>query len=166
MPRLPACYEFIKGQDPKAAIIDVPQSYSGSSTDINGVCTYWQSLHRCPTTAGYSGVPNAAYDMNVLEQSPFAVARLADPGYLASARAGASRPTDFREHVRKYLASHRIRYIVVHTEGRLLLNQSGEKLVDTAVLERVRSQLDSAKVFEDEMATVYDQVRLERPNLP
>jgi hypothetical protein len=38
----------------------------------------------------------------------------------------------------------------------------GDKLVDTGALERVRSQLEAAKVFEDENATVYDRELLER----
>jgi hypothetical protein len=166
LPRLPACYAFIKGQDPAAAIVDVPQYPSGWHNAFHGVCTYWQSLHRCPTTAGYTGVNNFTYDVNVLEPSPFSGLRLADPDYLARPQAEALVPADFRDYVWLYLTFHRIRYVVLHTEAPLLLNHLGKELVDTGVLERLRSQLESAKVFEDENAAVYDRERLEPPKRP
>ncbi len=166
LPRLPACYEFIKGHDPKAAIVDVPQSSSGWAIPVNGVCTYWQSLHRRPTTAGYGGVTNIAYDALVTAPSPFALECLADRDYLATPQSERLAPTDFRGDVWAYLTSHRIRYVVIHSDARILRNMNEarilrnvkvDKLLDTRVLERVRSQLESAKVFEDEDATVYDR---------
>ncbi len=66
---------------------------------MNGVCTYWQFLHRCQTTAGYSGVPNWSYNLNVLGPSPFAEARLTDPEYLARPQAEPLVPVDFRDYV-------------------------------------------------------------------
>ncbi len=164
LPRLPACYGFIKGQDPKAAIVDVPQSYD-DLVQLNAVCNYWQSLHGCPTTAGYSGVPNVWYNEYVLGPSPFAYKRLANPGYLARPQADPFVPVNFRDYVWLYLTFHRIRYVVVHTEAWYLdLYQRG--LLEIGVLDRLRSQLECAKVFEDERAAVYDRERLEPPKRP
>ena len=163
LPEMPACYEFIKRQDPMAALVDVPQFLSDTGTAINAACTYWQSLHHCRTTAGYSGVPNAIYDNTVYKPSPFAYACLANPGNLAKALAGPP-AVDIRDYIWLYLTSRRIRYVVVHTDARLLgLNRESRRLVDTGALDKLRGQLEHAKVFEDEKATVYDRERLERP---
>ncbi len=162
LPPLPACYAFIKAQDPHAAVVDVPQTPSGDCSNFGGVSTYWQSLHRLSTTAGYSGVTNAAYDAAVLGPSPFAHSRLVKPGYLSGILDGTAESNDFLESVRSYLISQKIRYVVVHHDTRLLeMDPSGTAILKAGILDRLQSRLEHAKVFEDGEASVYDRERID-----
>ena len=52
---LPACYDEIRRRDPEATLLELPlQSSSCDMTYLDR--TYWQSRHRLPTSAGYSGI--------------------------------------------------------------------------------------------------------------
>ncbi len=167
LPPLPACYAFIKAQDPHAAVVDVPQTRSGDCSNFGGVSTYWQSRHRLSTTAGYSGVTNAAYDAAVLGPSPFSHSRLVEPGYLSGIRDGTAESDDFLDTVRSYLISQKIRYVVVHRDARLLeTDPSFTAILESGVLDRLRSRLEHAKVFEDGVASVYDRERIDVSRRP
>jgi hypothetical protein len=163
VPPLPPCYEFVLRRDPRATFVDAPQFASGSPAVLNALCGYWQSLHRGRTTAGYSGVPNLAWDHRVGLPSPFAAECLANPAFLR-------RPDDawidvvhhvaYRDYAWLYLTALGLDYVVLHTD------KARVPEAPIADLKALKSLLAEALVFEDRATAVYARSRLRPPMRP
>jgi hypothetical protein len=159
VPTPPAAYDAIFRRAPEAAVLDAPQFSSGSPALLNALCTYWQSRHHGRTTAGYSGVPNAACDQLIYHPSPFAAEYLASPAYLLNpddAMIDIVHHASFRDYAWLYLTTHRLDRVVLHQDERVLAD------VDVR-LDRLKAQMADALVFEDPSAAVYDRSRLKPP---
>jgi hypothetical protein len=160
IPPPPGCYAFIKRTDPGAAFVEVPQ-FGSSGSDLNSLCAYWQSLHRGRTTAGYCTPPNEIFDNLMTYNSPFFAESLAKPEFLKDPdripmELGGT--ASFRDYAWLYLKVHDLRFVVLHTDPTLVPAWPG--------VERVKSALASAKVFEDATSVVYDRDRLTPPRDP
>jgi hypothetical protein len=160
IPAPPGCYAFLKRHDPKGAILEIPKAYH--STDLNGLCSYWQSRHRLTTSAGISGLVNHAQDGTILFSSPFFSGLLANPHYLEQPG-----PTDllligdveFNDYLWLYLTVNRFEYIVLHQRP-LPGAPSPERL------DRVKTLLEPCKVYEDGASVVYSRTLLRPPSRP
>lgn len=159
---VPPAYAWIARTAPGAAVVDAPMFPTGCSALIGATCGYWQSYHRLPTTAGYSGVPNAVFDDAILAGSPFQAAQLADPAYLADPESqtfdlAADAPA--RDYAWLYLTAQRLRFVVLHREAALVPELPVRR-------DRLEALLRPALVFEDDRTAVFDRVRLPRPDRP
>lgn len=159
---VPPAYAWIARTAPGAAVLDAPMFPSGCCALIGATCGYWQADHRLPTTAGYSGVPNAIFDDAILAGSPFQTAQLADPGYLADPSSqtidlAANMPA--RDYAWLYLTAHRLRFVVLHRESALVPEVPVRR-------DRLEALLRSALVFEDDRTAVFDRERLPEPTRP
>jgi hypothetical protein len=157
LPDPPGCYAFMHRTAPRAAFVEVPQFDSGGS-DLSALCAYWQSHHRGRTSAGYSGQNNVVFDDLVARTSPFLSELLARPDYLADParmplKAGGQ--AAFRDYAWLYLTVHDFRFVVVH--------QWPGALLPGVRIDRLKSALEPAKVYEDAGSVVYDRERLPRP---
>ncbi len=143
----PAWYAAIRAKDPAATFLNVPQFPSGSLP---------------PPTAGDQSTPDIDRDNRVLFNSPFSVARLGQPEYLANPRVEYfefARRADFRSYVWLYLTVHDFRYVVV--PRRLAASPDF-----AAQFDRLEVELDGSEVFEDAATVVYDRERMPRPTTP
>jgi hypothetical protein len=155
-PPVPPIYAKLLRQHKRAALLEVPQFRSDGSL-LNAVCGFWQSTHGGRTSAGYSGLPNVAYDNLIYRTSPFQDVRLEDPNYLTEPRIprlDLLRDVDFEAYVWLYLTYHDYRFIVLHREG-----LGG----DPTHLVRLHERLRAALVNEDASLSIYDRDRLARP---
>jgi hypothetical protein len=162
LPKLPGCYAFLKQHDPKAAILEIPDTFAG--TPLGSLCTYWQSLHRLTTSVGYSGHDNRTQFQRVHINSPFFVNYLTDPRFLDNpgrASLGLIADVDLKEYLWLYLTVNRFDYVVLHRPER----QPGVAS-PPAQLERVRLLLRDCQVYEDTNSVVYARSRLGRPSRP
>src|SRR5262249_1920286 len=75
LPESPGCYALLKQLDPKAPLLEIPYT-NAAGTYLYGQCSYWQSLHRLPATAGYTAHDNTPQDSLIGPSCPFHVARL------------------------------------------------------------------------------------------
>jgi hypothetical protein len=160
IPRMPGCYAFLKEHDPKATILEVPNDPGG--TELNALCTYWQSRHRLTTSAGYSGHDNHLLDALVGNGSPFLAEDLSRPDYLAEPGkfpVPLGGPADFREYLWLYLTANRLDYVVLHRRHNGLPPEA-------AGLERLRTLLGDCTVYEDGSSTVLARARLGPPTHP
>jgi hypothetical protein len=161
-PALPPFYAELARRDPGAAFLEVPLDLSYNAHPISTLGGYWQSFHRARTSGGYSGLPNRRFDDQVVRNSPFWAARLADPGYLDHPEA---MPLDlasgvaFDDYAWLYLKALGFRYVVVHRRSVALRKPP-------PALERLRERLRPARVVEDLAADVFDRERLPRPSRP
>ena len=113
---MPACYGVLSRIAPGAAILEAPQSPS-QGDPLSAACGCWQSSHRHPTTAGYSGSSNAPYDSLITFPSPFSVDRLAEPGYLEHPDTESFDVFDaagFSGSAWLFLTAHRLPYVMLH----------------------------------------------------
>jgi hypothetical protein len=160
IPPPPGCYAFMKRTAPGAAFVEVPQ-FGSLGSDLNSLCAYWQTLHRGRTTAGYCTPPNEIYDNTLTYNSPFTAERLARPDYLADpdrTRLEFVGDVAFRDYAWLYLSRHDFRFLVLH--------QSPLALQGGVRLDRLKSALALAKVYEDPESVVYDRDRLPAPDRP
>ena len=160
IPKMPGCYAFMQRTAPGAAFVEAPQFGSGGS-DLYAICAYWQSHHRGRTNAGYCGQSNAIFDNLVTHSSPFLAELLARPDYLQDPERtplelGGS--ASFRDYAWLYMMAHDYRFLVLHQEPTLV--------APSPELDRLKSALDPAKVFEDDGSIVYDRERLPLPANP
>ena len=159
---MPGCYAFMERAAPGAPFVEVPQFGSGGS-GLNSVCTYWQSFHRGRTTAGYCGQGNAHFDNLLAYNSPFYAEAIAQPTFLADPDRiplALDGVFAFRDYAWLYLTAHDLRFVVVHR---------WPGAVDPASspgLDRLKSALAAAKVYEDAGSIVYDRDRLPAPARP
>ncbi len=69
----PPVYAAIRRLDSQATLLEMPQQLS--SMDLSHLdWTYWQSVHRLATSAGYSGMQNDRQDQLIRSNSPFLTA--------------------------------------------------------------------------------------------
>ncbi len=161
VPPMPACYEVIRGRDPAATFLEVPQFNSGAF-QLASAATYWQSLHGGKTSAGYTAFANGAYDNRLFFNSPFDAFKLAQPWYLTGPGPSSfefARGLDFRSYVWLYLTVHDLRYVVVHHGP----GSFPEFAVD---LGKVESRLQESKIHEDDATAVFDRERMPKPTHP
>jgi hypothetical protein len=145
---------------PGAAFVEVPQFGSGGS-DMYAICAYWQSLHRGRTTAGYCGQSNAVHDNLLTYNSPFLAEALARPDFLEDpdqTRLVLGGEVDFRDYAWLYLKTHDFRFVVLHRWPGAAPPSAG--------LDRLKAQLEVAKIYEDAGSVVYDRDRLAPPEHP
>jgi hypothetical protein len=161
IPAMPGCYAFLKRHDPGATIAEIPHLGTGGS-ELNAACTYWQSLHRLSTSAGYSGHPNVVEDARMGFNSPFLAGRLAQPDYLdvpGKMNFDVVTHVDFSDYVWLYLTVNRFDYIVLH-------QRPGAVPECPVRLDRLKELLKESKVYEDEATVVYARARLTPPKRP
>jgi hypothetical protein len=155
-PEAPACYAFLKQRDPKATLLEIP--FEGGGFDLNGECTYWQSIHRLATTSGYSGHDNARQLVLAGHTSPFSAPLMAMDNYLedpARFHVELTFEVDFKDYTWLYLTANHLDYIVVH-----------RKHVKPTSLARLRAILDASKVYEDDSTIVYARSLIPAPRNP
>ncbi|MDB5349148.1 MAG: hypothetical protein JWN86_395 [Planctomycetota bacterium] len=161
IPEMPACYRTILDRDPQASFVEVPQ-YPSSGSFLYSLTSYWQSIHRGRTNAGYSGNGNTPMDNLVSWNSPFSYFFLEDPNYLADPEwtsidvvGGVS----FHDYTWLYLHQNKYRYVVLH-QWKGYADGYPEKL------SRVKALMSHAKIFEDARTIVYDRAKLTPPTRP
>jgi hypothetical protein len=157
IPAVPAIYAELFRARPGSTVLEVPQ-YRSDGSLLNAVCGYWQASHRGRTSAGYSGLPNLAYDNLIYRTSPFQDERLADPAYLVAgptiARLDLLRDVDFDAYTWLYLKYHGFSYVVLHRNG-----LGG----DPGHLARLCERLRPGLIYEDPSLAVYDRECLAPP---
>jgi hypothetical protein len=157
IPPMPGCYDFIERHDPQAVLLEIP--YDPTGTNLNSLCTYWQASHRLTTSAGYSGHDNTRLDAKIGQDSPFSIAKMARPDYLADP---SRMPTEFGPDVNfsdflwVYLTANHFDYIILHTRHHGLPDA-------TPGLPRLKTALNGCKVFEDAESIVYARSRMKLP---
>jgi hypothetical protein len=161
IPAMPGCYTFLKQHDPKAAIVEIPHLGTGGS-NLNAACTYWQSLHRLTTSAGYSGHANVVEDARMGYNSPFLAGRLEQPDYLddpGKINLDINVDVGFRDYVWLYLTVNRFDYIILH-------QWPGAVPEHRLHLERLKTLLGAYRVYEDESSIVYARSLIPPPARP
>jgi len=161
LPELPGCYRFLKLRDPKATLLEIPYT-PGSVTCLSGECTYWQSIHRLNTSAGYSSQANALQARQIGPSCPLHMALLAKPDYLkdpAKVDINILTDVDFKDYLWLYLTVNRFDYVVLH---RWVAGTPQYKVS----VQRFAALLQDCKIYEDEATIVYARSRLTPPARP
>ena len=162
-PGLPACYKVIRDRDPAATILEVPLASSGSAEQLGAADGYWQTLHGAPSTGGYSGQPNARFDDLMAWPSPFGYWRLAEPDYPRANPEGLTvdltSGVDFDDVAWLYLATHKLKYVVLHKWA----TEVGTRAMH---LDALKARLEPARIYEDGVTAVYESARLKPPTHP
>ena len=159
---LPACFAALRKGMGRPTVLDVPQFASGTACELNALYAYWQSQHRCRTTGGYSAMSNTVHDCLFYHPSPFAWQLLKnDPCLVPGHPIKIDIATNARleDYVWLFLTVHGVDYVVVHQNRE---TRSG----GSCPINRLKSHLKDAKVFEDEYAAVYDRKLLHEPTGP
>jgi hypothetical protein len=162
VPELPGCYRFLKQRDPHAALLEIPYTPVSLLATLSGECTYWQSLHRLNTSAGYSGHANTLQAYQIGSACPFLATRMAQPDYLddpTKVDIGAVTDVDFKDYVWIYLAVNPFDYVVLH-RGLAAIPEY------TASLNRLEALLRDCAIYEDAATIVYARSRLKPPARP
>ncbi len=160
LPEPPSCYRAILERDPDATFLEAPQFNAGYH--LPAACTYWQSIHRGRTSAGYTAYFNPRHEGLLSANSPFHALRLADPNYLANPNAEAFdliKNVSFLDYTWLYLTANGFDYVILH-------QKPGSYPELPIHLERLKAALAPAKVMEDEETVVYDRLRLQPPRHP
>jgi hypothetical protein len=160
MPPMPGCYAFMGETAPGEAFLEIPQ-FGSEGSDLNAICTYWQSIHRGRTTAGYSGQGNSVYDALITYNSPFFAEAMARPDYLedpAHTALALGETVSFADYAWVYLKAQGLRFVVLHRRSDAGAPAEG--------LDRLKALLGPAKVYDDHASIVYDRDRLPRPGRP
>jgi hypothetical protein len=158
-PEMPGCYAFLKQLDPRATLLEIPYN-NVAGTYLYGQCTYWQSLHRLTTSAGYTAHDNALQDSWIGPSCPFHVARLMKKDFLedpANFHVDPLTAVDFKQYVWLYLTANRFDFVVLH-------KPAGDVPEYRVSLERIASLLQDCKIYEDRATIVYARSRLEPPS--
>ncbi len=161
VPPIPPAYATILKTDPTATFIDVPH-FNAGAFNLPSLATYWQSIHRARTTAGYTAFANTQADNLVYYNSPFDAFRLSLPKYLAESAAEhfeLVQDSDFRSYVWLYLTAFNIRYVVFH---------HGPDIFPERPIypERTEALLHEALIYNDEQTAVFDREKLGKPTSP
>jgi hypothetical protein len=157
---MPACYGVLSRIAPGAAILEAPQSPS-QGDPLSAACGCWQSSHRHPTTAGYSGSSNAPYDSLITFPSPFSVDRLAEPGYLEHPDTESFDVFDaagFSGSAWLFLTAHRLPYVMLHRCPGLSWRP--------VRIDRLEREMAAAKIYEAPDVILYETSRLALPPRP
>ncbi|MGA9921894.1 MAG: hypothetical protein WBQ29_00740 [Isosphaeraceae bacterium] len=155
---LPAAYRALDSHDPDSALIELPLANSVNDC-IPLDRTYWQALHRRPTSVGYGSLANFRFHELVLQPSAFPIGRrgfLEDP---SRERFGVVHDVRFLDYAWLYLSVNRFRYVLLHHQG-------GSGVADPDSLARLRLAFEKARIFEDAETAVYDRNLLEPPRAP
>jgi hypothetical protein len=111
MPPMPACYEAIKRQDPQATFFELYDQ------PICFRLGYWQSIHRCPSTASFSGLQNIRFLSQVFFAMPMNDGHARWDQFLANGDL-CEFPGLYAAHFRDYLwifmKTRNYRYLVYH----------------------------------------------------
>jgi hypothetical protein len=161
IPRMPDCYAFLKERDPKARLLEIPYMAAGGA-DLCGECTYWQSLHRLTTSAGYSGHDNAVQESVIGNNCPFQAATLTRPEFLQDAGKvdiGLLADVDFKDYVWIYLTVNRFDYVVLH-------HCAGAVPEYKVSLDRIKVLLRDCQIYADADSIIYDRSLLKPPSHP
>ncbi len=161
IPPIPACYTDGTIRE-GSAIVDAPMFGSNEGQVFSSLWGYWQSYHRAATSAGYPGLPNVAFEAEVVRASPWWAGRLADPSYLADPARESFGPVagvDARDYAWLFLAAHRFDSVVVHQGV-----YSDAKYA--AGLGRIKALIAEARRSEDADSAVFERSRLKPPGRP
>ena len=159
VPPMPASYEMLARRDPAMTLMEVPLEISGNAHLSNALTGYWQAFHGGQTTGGYSSFTNAAFDHQLVINSPFSAPALAEPDYLLhpeSASFGIVRDVAFRDYAWLTLHVNDLRYIVLHDWPDMAPAGRG----------RLQAELADTLLFEERSIAVYDRERLAPPARP
>ena len=160
IPAMPACYAELAKRKPHPSFLELPLTLSGAPWVLTSSCGYWQSIHGCPTSAGYSGHDNEAFDANLVSTSPFSFFAMHEAAYLASAERmniDICRDVRFDDYVWLYLHTRPCDFIVLH--------QWPLSMVEIPVrLDLLKDRLRPALVWDDGRTAVYDPARLPAPS--
>jgi hypothetical protein len=162
VPPLPACYRLLTARGGAPAIVEAPMFGSGFAEELSALGGYWQSFHGARTTAGYCGVPNAAFDDLMVHESPFNVLALREPDFLRdpkAARFGVVAGVDPLDFLWLYMTAHRLDSVVRH-------RRPGAIDIPLPGLDRLDRVLARAKFFEDEATIVADRSLIPTPTRP
>jgi len=161
VPPVPPCYAFIRQQDPRAVIADVPH-FNDGGFHLPAMSSYWQSFHGGTTTGGYTAFVNTQQNNLLSYTSPFGAYRLADVNFLAhpeDEQFELINHVDFRSYVWLYLTVHQIRYVVFH--------HAAGAFPELAIHpERTEWLLREALVYNDAETAVFDREKLAPPTRP
>ncbi len=160
IPPMPPGYAEILRRDPSATFLEVPQFLSGA-TDLNAVTGYWQSIHRAPTNAGYSGMTNQPLDSRIGFNSPFAAHWLDDPQFPPEEPIPVDilGPVDFHDHAWLFLTANGYRYVVVH-------KWTDPDPAMPFYRDRLAAALKPAEVYDDAWMTIYARDKMATPRHP
>lgn len=159
LPEMPKGYSWLMSHDARAAWVDVPQFSTGDGTHANACWTYWQSIHRGKTTAGYSGHAQWALDNLMTWNSPFTPERLADPQFLKRPQGDLLdilTETDGLSYIWVYLTYHEIPYVVV--------NRWVDQKDELHGYANLREILAPALVYEDDKQSIFARDLLPTPS--
>jgi hypothetical protein len=159
IPPIPPFYRELMAKNPQTTLVDAPMFGSNEGQVYSSLWGYWQSIHRARTTAGYPGVPNVAFEAEIVRPSPFHAARLLDNAYLAdpkSERLGAVQGVNARDYAWLYLHVHGFDHIVWH-QGKWFDPKYAEGSA------RVKALLAEAIVTEDADVAVFERDRMHPP---
>lgn len=162
LPRMPACYRWIRDRQAEARLYEAPSYGSGFVEPLTACAGYWQGFHRLKTSAGYSGVPNDPFDARVGYHSPFDGRSLAHPRFLsdpAHVSFGTSENLDAQDALWLFMKANDFSHIVLHRWK----GSGGENAPGGRRWERLIRQ---AKVYEDADALVFAAERLRPPVRP
>lgn len=178
LPPLPACYAAIRQLDPEATLLELPQYHSGGAP-VSSTLTYWQSIHRLRTSAGYQGLSNKPYDNLVAWNSPFLHQRmeqpsyLRDPGNFLQAPQGPPPPLFGLDDLVHEVGPYRYSFtdcVWMHASvfgyDYIVLHQWDDSVRAFPGLPRLKEQLAHARVYEDDRTIVYQRQRLQPPGNP
>src|SRR4029079_13515238 len=117
LPTMPACYAEIRRRDPSATLLEAPHFGYGGAQMLAGACTYWQSIHRLKTSAGYSGNANVVGNNLTNFTCPLSAVWVHNPHYLDdpdSAWIDLNRGVGFRDATWLFMTVHDFRYLILH----------------------------------------------------
>ena len=117
IPPIPPVYVTLATAGQPIRLVDAPMFGSNEGQIFSSLWGYWQSIHRMETTAGYPGVPNTAFEAEIVKNSPFWAARLLDPDYLLdpwNEHFGPVAGVDARDYAWLFLTAHKFDRIVWH----------------------------------------------------
>jgi hypothetical protein len=162
IPQMPACYAELARQKPHPTLLEAPMTFSGAPWLLTSACGYWQSIHGCRTSAGYSGHDNEAFDDATTLTSPFLATRMGEPEYLATPDRmdlDIVRDVRFDDYTWLFFKIHPFDYVVLH--------EWPSSMAEVPVrLDRVKDRLRPALLWEDGVTAVFDPSRLPDPTSP
>jgi hypothetical protein len=161
LPDPPGCYAYLQREAPGKPFLETPQFLTGSADDLSALVMYWQSIHRGPTTAGYSGFANSRYDRLIYHPSPFADKLLRSPDAWEDkpTRVDLVEDVDLAGYAWLYLTVHALEHLVIH-------NDQSQQTWDSCYLKRLKERMRHACVYDDGRAAVCALRLLAPPSRP
>jgi len=108
IPPMPDAYKTLTDRHPGETILDAPMFDAGHGQIFSSLWAYWQSIHGGRTSAGYPGLPNVAYDSEIVRGSSFEAGRL--PGDCFGPVVG----VDPRDYAWLFLTVHHYNHLMIH----------------------------------------------------